>query len=236
MLQPTSGTAFIGGHDIRTSMGIIRQSLGICPQFDILWPDITVAEHLQLYAVIKGATWADASTQVQHAAAEVRLPATILAKSAGRAPAIDICSRSAQPALQNLHAHGRQMMQCVIEVGCDMSPQGLMSAGCSWSTPCFLYCLPYLQVGLSDKLSCLAAELSGGQRRKLSVAIAFLGSPAVVFLDEPTSGMDPYSRRTTWDVIRRRCCVVCMVGAVLGTCDAGLLCSVALYSVVLSTT
>ena len=42
----------------------------------------------------------------------------------------------------------------------------------------------------------VAGELSGGQRRKLSVAIAFLGSPAVVFLDEPTSGMDPYSRRS----------------------------------------
>ena len=42
----------------------------------------------------------------------------------------------------------------------------------------------------------MAGTLSGGQRRKLSVAIAFLGSPAVVFLDEPTSGMDPYSRRS----------------------------------------
>ena len=49
--------------------------------------------------------------------------------------------------------------------------------------------------GLADKLDTQAGNLSGGQRRKLSVAIAFLGSPAVVFLDEPTSGMDPYSRR-----------------------------------------
>lgn len=49
--------------------------------------------------------------------------------------------------------------------------------------------------GLADKLDARASDLSGGQRRKLSVAIAFLGSPAVVFLDEPTSGMDPYSRR-----------------------------------------
>ena len=50
--------------------------------------------------------------------------------------------------------------------------------------------------GLHGKLDTPAGDLSGGQRRKLSVAIAFLGSPAVVFLDEPTSGMDPYSRRS----------------------------------------
>ena len=49
--------------------------------------------------------------------------------------------------------------------------------------------------GLQEKGNTRAEELSGGQRRKLSVAIAFLGSPSVVFLDEPTSGMDPYSRR-----------------------------------------
>ena len=49
--------------------------------------------------------------------------------------------------------------------------------------------------GLKEKGNTRAEELSGGQRRKLSVAIAFLGSPGIVFLDEPTSGMDPYSRR-----------------------------------------
>jgi len=52
-----------------------------------------------------------------------------------------------------------------------------------------------LGAGLGEKLESQAGDLSGGQRRKLSVAIAFLGSPAVVILDEPTSGMDPYSRR-----------------------------------------
>lgn len=56
-----------------------------------------------------------------------------------------------------------------------------------------------VHAGLQDKLDARAGDLSGGQRRKLSVAIAFLGSPAVVFLDEPTSGMDPYSRRSVCD-------------------------------------
>ena len=58
-------------------------------------------------------------------------------------------------------------------------------------------------VDLGAKLDCPAAALSGGQRRKLSLASALLGDPAVVFLDEPTSGMDPHARRYTWDVIRR---------------------------------
>jgi ABC-type multidrug transport system ATPase subunit len=41
-------------------------------QFDILWPDITVREHLVLYAVIKGSTWAEAGSVAEQAAAEVR--------------------------------------------------------------------------------------------------------------------------------------------------------------------
>lgn len=54
MIAPTSGDAVINGLSIRDSMPAIRQSLGVCPQFDILWPDISVREHLQLYAAIKG--------------------------------------------------------------------------------------------------------------------------------------------------------------------------------------
>lgn len=127
MLQATSGAAYVDGHDISTDMAHIRRSLSVCPQFDILWPDITAREHLQLYAAIKGYSRQDAAALAEQAAAEV---------------------------------------------------------------------------ALEEKLDVMAGELSGGQRRKLSVAIAFLGNPAVVFLDEPTSGMDPYSRRFTWDVIR----------------------------------
>lgn len=51
------------------------------------------------------------------------------------------------------------------------------------------------EVGLASKLGAAAGELSGGQKRKLSVALAFVGDPSVVILDEPTSGMDPYTRR-----------------------------------------
>ena len=48
----------------------------------------------------------------------------------------------------------------------------------------------------------LAGTLSGGQKRKLCLGMALLGNPKVIFMDEPTSGMDPDSRRTIWKIIR----------------------------------
>ena len=54
---------------------------------------------------------------------------------------------------------------------------------------------------LVDKTNAKADQLSGGMKRKLSVAIAFAGGSKVVILDEPTAGMDPYARRATWDLI-----------------------------------
>jgi len=49
----------------------------------------------------------------------------------------------------------------------------------------------------------LAGSFSGGNKRKLSVAIAMLGNPPIVFLDEPSTGMDPEARRFMWNVISR---------------------------------
>lgn len=46
-----------------------------------------------------------------------------------------------------------------------------------------------------------AGTYSGGMKRRLSVAIALLGNPSIIFLDEPTTGMDPISRRHVWDII-----------------------------------
>jgi ABC-type multidrug transport system ATPase subunit len=58
-------------------------------------------------------------------------------------------------------------------------------------------------VALLEKKDTLSKALSGGMKRKLSVAIAFCGGSKTVLLDEPTSGMDPFSRRFTWNVIRQ---------------------------------
>ena len=47
----------------------------------------------------------------------------------------------------------------------------------------------------------LAGQLSGGNKRKLSVAIAIVGSPPIILLDEPSAGMDPKARRFMWEVV-----------------------------------
>ncbi|HWC85539.1 MAG TPA: ABC transporter ATP-binding protein [Solirubrobacteraceae bacterium] len=56
--------------------------------------------------------------------------------------------------------------------------------------------------GLEGKEDAMARTLSGGQRRRLDLALALVGDPELVFLDEPTTGFDPAARRTAWDTIR----------------------------------
>jgi ABC-2 type transport system ATP-binding protein len=57
------------------------------------------------------------------------------------------------------------------------------------------------QVGLAPVAGTLVRRLSGGQKQRLSLALALVGKPEVVFLDEPTAGMDPHARLTTWEVV-----------------------------------
>jgi len=56
--------------------------------------------------------------------------------------------------------------------------------------------------GLEDKRDTAFADLSGGLKQRLLVALAFVGSPELVFLDELTTGLDPRARRTTWNIVR----------------------------------
>lgn len=128
LLSVSSGSALISGKDVATDMMSIRRNIGVCPQHDVLYNDLTVKEHFLLFAALRGIE-----------PSEVRV----------------------------------EIRQKIIDVG------------------------------LTEKLNTLAGSLSGGQKRKLSVALALLGNSKVVFLDEPTSGMDPYSRRATWDLLRK---------------------------------
>jgi ABC-2 type transport system ATP-binding protein len=57
------------------------------------------------------------------------------------------------------------------------------------------------QVGLGPQADRRAAKLSGGQKRRLDVAMALIGDPELLFLDEPTTGFDPAARREAWEVI-----------------------------------
>lgn len=127
MIQQDGGGAWVNGMSVERDMKDIRCHLGVCPQFDVLWPQLTVREHLVIYARFRGLPKGDIEAEVE----------------------------------------------------------GKLSS-----------------MGLASKAGCQAGTLSGGQKRKLSVAIAFIGNPTVVMLDEPTSGMDPQSRRFTWDFIR----------------------------------
>lgn len=56
-------------------------------------------------------------------------------------------------------------------------------------------------VNLEEKVNTASKDLSGGQRQRLAVAIALINDPDIIFLDEPTTGLDPQARRSMWDVV-----------------------------------
>ncbi|XP_069920744.1 phospholipid-transporting ATPase ABCA3 isoform X3 [Oryctolagus cuniculus] len=125
---PTRGKIYISGYDISKDMVQVRKNLGLCPQYDLLFPNMTVSEHLLFYCVIKG-------VPPQRRSVEINKMLT--------------------------------------------------------------------SFGLLHKRDEFSKSLSGGMKRKLSIIIALIGGSKVVILDEPTSGMDPVSRRSTWNVLQQ---------------------------------
>lgn len=65
VLTPTSGTAYVGGHNIRTEMWRVRDSLGLCPQHNILFDDLTVEEHIYFFSRLKGVKRRDVDSEIQ---------------------------------------------------------------------------------------------------------------------------------------------------------------------------
>lgn len=53
LIEPTSGTAIISNYDISKDMDKVRQTIGVCPQFDILWDELTAEDHLYMFAKLK---------------------------------------------------------------------------------------------------------------------------------------------------------------------------------------
>ncbi|KAH9249115.1 hypothetical protein BASA81_013188 [Batrachochytrium salamandrivorans] len=122
----SSGEATLAGFNIKTDTSHVYRNIGICPQFDILWEELTVSEHLYFYARLKG-----------------------VPKNREK-EAVDIAIRNVA------------------------------------------------LIGFENRLS---KGLSGGEKRRLSIAIALIGNPKVVFFDEPTTGLDPEVRRLIWGII-----------------------------------
>ena len=128
-LTPSSGSAIIQGHDIRSDMEDIYGIMGVCPQDNLLWPRLTAREHLSFYARLKNLSGAALNSAVEAGLRAVNL----------------------------------------------------------WNG------------GVADKE---VRTFSGGMKRRLSVAISLIGNPKVVYMDEPSTGLDPSSRQNLWSVVK----------------------------------
>ena len=131
LYEATEGSAYYEGNDILDSnnMDEFRTKLGICPQHDVLFGQLTIREHLEMFCIFKGYESDNIDEEIN----------------------------------KTLHDFELDNIQNVT-----------------------------------------AENLSAGQRRKLSIAISLIGGSKVIFLDEPSSGMDITSRRNLWDILKRQ--------------------------------
>ena len=131
LYEATEGSAFYDGNDILESnnMDEFRSKLGICPQHDVLFGELTIREHLEMFCIFKGYSSDNIDDEINKVLHDFEL----------------------------------------------------------------------------DHIQGVTAEnLSAGQRRKLSIAISLIGGSKIIFLDEPSSGMDITSRRNLWDILKRQ--------------------------------
>ncbi|KAH8049163.1 ATPase [Aureococcus anophagefferens] len=126
-LAPTNGDVFVDGVSAMTDFSGAAEALGVVAQSNTLWDRLTCADHLKLFARIRGVPGGEAGRLTEAALDELEL-----------------------------RPHATK----------------------------------------------LAMRLSGGMKRKLCVAIAIVGDPQCVLLDEPSAGLDPVSRRNLWNVVR----------------------------------
>jgi len=130
LFPPTSGTGLVGNYNIQNDMDNIYSEMGICPQHNILWGELTAESHQYFFGRLKGQKGVALKNEVQRNLEAVNL------------------------AMPSLKKRG-------------------------------------------------AAGFSGGMQRRLSVANSIVGNPSIVYMDEPSTGLDPASRRQLWDVISK---------------------------------
>lgn len=128
LYESSGGQVMYQGVNILENLDAFRRKIGICPQHDVLFEDLTVKEHLELFANFKGVN------------------------------------------PDNLESDIHNLLK---------------------------------EMELLDKMDDLSQNLSGGQKRKLSIAIALVGGSEIIFFDEPSSGMDITNRRKMWDILKK---------------------------------
>lgn len=126
MFPPSSGEVTVQNYDIFKHMDQFRDSLGLCPQHNLLFTYLSVMQHLIFFGMIKG-----------------------LSRKQAKVEGLDLLRK----------------------------------------------------LNMTEKKNQPVSNLSGGMKRKLQLAIALIGGPKILMLDEPTSGMDPESRREMWDLL-----------------------------------
>ena len=131
LYEATEGNAYYDGDDILigNNMDKFRLKLGICPQHDVLFEDLTIKEHLEMFSIFKGVPDEEIEEEVKKSLNDFQLT---------------------------------EIKDIVLE------------------------------------------DLSAGKKRQLSIAIALIGGSKVIFLDEPSSGMDITSRRNLWEILKRQ--------------------------------
>ena len=127
ILGPTSGSYYSWGYSCKKYSSKIRTFTNVCPQFDILWPELTVYDHVKLVAKIKG---------IQ---------------------------------TKNINKFAKELLS---------------------------------RVNLVSSLNTKIFYLSGGMRRRVSIALCTIGNPKIIIFDEPTTGLDPENRRLIWKFIK----------------------------------
>ncbi|KAM3191967.1 hypothetical protein ACQJBY_069292 [Aegilops geniculata] len=128
--KPTSGNAFVQDFSIHTDMENIYNSMGVCPQNDMLWEMLTGREHLEFYGRLKSLSGSALDLAVEESLRSVNL----------------------------------------------------------------------LLGGAADKQ---VRKYSGGMKRRLSIAISLIGDAKVVYMDEPSTGLDPASRKSLWTAVKQ---------------------------------